>query len=342
MNWRSWPRVLVAAMAVFAAPAGAAEKVIVLSKGGAYQDAQRKAYFEPFTRETGIEVVEASGVDFARIRALIDSGNPQVDVMDTSAQDYTALKKLNLLQKIDYAMLKPEDRAGIPHKYVDDYGVPNILWSMILAYNEKTYRSPPRSWADFWNTAQFPGLRASGGARIPPLEQAAFAMGVAPDRIYAMPVDDMMNKIKELGDKVTFATTPQMVQFLASGEVGMAVTSNGRVEDLRAAGKPIAIQWNQGVINIVYFTIPNGAPNPANAMKLIEFTSRAKPQAELAKQVFFGPVNTKAYDYLDAATTEKLPNTPSRAAQQIVLDAEWWGEKREEINKKWNAIVLGQ
>src|SRR5690349_7727677 len=98
MKWRSWTPFAVAAtaaLAVMTASAGAAEKVIVLSKGGSYQDAQRKAYFEPFTKETGIEVVEASGVDFARIRALIDSGNPQVDVMDTSAQDYAALKKLN-------------------------------------------------------------------------------------------------------------------------------------------------------------------------------------------------------------------------------------------------------
>ena len=36
------------------------EQIVITSWGGSFQDALRKVYFEPFTRETGIEVVEHS------------------------------------------------------------------------------------------------------------------------------------------------------------------------------------------------------------------------------------------------------------------------------------------
>jgi putative spermidine/putrescine transport system substrate-binding protein len=239
-------------------------------------------------------------------------------------------------------VLTQEEIAAIDPAYHDDHGVPNIVWSMILAYNEEMYPTPPQGWADFWDLEKFPGMRTSAGNRIPPIEQAAFAMGVPADQIYETPIEEMMKKIKELGDNIVFATTPQMVQMLASGEVGMAVTSNGRVEDLRAGGKPIGIQWNQGVLNLVYMVVPKGAPNPENARKLLEFMSRPDRQAELAELILFGPVNQDAYALLDESVRDRLPNAPAHAEQQIVLDADWWGENREKIDATWNEIVLGQ
>jgi putative spermidine/putrescine transport system substrate-binding protein len=43
--------------------------VQVCSYGGAFQDAQRKAYFEPFERLSGIKVIEAQGPDPAKVKA---------------------------------------------------------------------------------------------------------------------------------------------------------------------------------------------------------------------------------------------------------------------------------
>ena len=49
--------------------------VRVCSYGGAFQDAQRKAYFEPFERLSGIKVIEAQGPDPAKIKAMVDTRN---------------------------------------------------------------------------------------------------------------------------------------------------------------------------------------------------------------------------------------------------------------------------
>lgn len=56
--------------------------VVVDSWGGMFQDAQRKAIFEPFTRETGIRVVELSDGEniFAKVKAQVESNNVQIDV----------------------------------------------------------------------------------------------------------------------------------------------------------------------------------------------------------------------------------------------------------------------
>ena len=41
------------------------ERIVIGSFGGRFQDAQRKAYFEPFEKATGIGVTEASGISVA-------------------------------------------------------------------------------------------------------------------------------------------------------------------------------------------------------------------------------------------------------------------------------------
>ena len=48
----------------------AAGKVVVRTGGGAYEDALRKAIFEPFTAETGIEVVSFA-TNVAKLVAMV-------------------------------------------------------------------------------------------------------------------------------------------------------------------------------------------------------------------------------------------------------------------------------
>src|SRR5689334_11493545 len=63
-------------------PANTKRELVVCSYGGAYQEAQRKAFFEPFERETGIKVREAqwSG-EYAKLKAMVESGQPTWDLV---------------------------------------------------------------------------------------------------------------------------------------------------------------------------------------------------------------------------------------------------------------------
>jgi hypothetical protein len=71
---------LTAAGGAFALAAGAAAAadLTVVSWGGAYQDAQREVYFEPFKQATGIDLIEDSwngGV--GAIRAKVEGGGQE-------------------------------------------------------------------------------------------------------------------------------------------------------------------------------------------------------------------------------------------------------------------------
>ena len=52
----------LAAAAVFSMAdvptASAADQLTIVSWGGAYQESQRKAYYEPFMKETGVKIIE--------------------------------------------------------------------------------------------------------------------------------------------------------------------------------------------------------------------------------------------------------------------------------------------
>jgi putative spermidine/putrescine transport system substrate-binding protein len=71
-------------------------KVIICSWGGSFMDTQREAFFKPFEQETGIEVVEATTPEFAKIRAMVESGNIEWDVVNVVPSDYLALVKLGI------------------------------------------------------------------------------------------------------------------------------------------------------------------------------------------------------------------------------------------------------
>src|SRR5262245_34421692 len=84
--------VIVAATAVavlgtrFTTPAfpQSKEEVALVSWGGSYQDAQRKAYFEPFMKATGIRVIDGVGPQIERSRAEVTSGHPSYDIAVTN------------------------------------------------------------------------------------------------------------------------------------------------------------------------------------------------------------------------------------------------------------------
>ena len=96
---------------------------MVASYGGSYQDAQRKAYFEPFEKETGIKVVEATGATGAKVKAMVLGGNPEWDVFATDSANFLALAQAGLLEKIDYNAMNPEIVAELNPEIVKENGI---------------------------------------------------------------------------------------------------------------------------------------------------------------------------------------------------------------------------
>src|SRR6185437_14118993 len=166
--------------------------------------------------------------------------------------------------------------------------------STVLAYNGKTLKTAPKSWADFWNVKKFPGKRGMRkGARYN-LEFALMADGVAPQDVYKVlstheGVERAFKKLTELKPYIQWweagAQPPQM---LAAGDVVMSTAYNGRIS---AANKSdhLALKtvWNQNVYDLDYWVIPTGSPNQALAEQFIKFATSPGPQAAYSRQIAY-------------------------------------------------------
>jgi spermidine/putrescine-binding protein len=94
-------------------PARAARQVVVCNPGGAYSDAEKQYIYDPFTKETGIEVVIVAST-LTKMLAMAKSGSAELDVADAGFDGLTTLDRTGALAPIDYASWKYSNAQDIP------------------------------------------------------------------------------------------------------------------------------------------------------------------------------------------------------------------------------------
>lgn len=324
---------------------GSGELVIASTSGGVYEAAQKKAYFEPFEKETGIKVVLIP-VENGKLLASIDRGQPEADLTPLSAGILASFIKRNAVEKIDYKYFDRETLDGIPAVLKHEYGVGAILYAIAMAYNENEYpasKPRPQTWAEFFDTKKFPGPRGlagcgdrliSGGT----LEIAMMASGAEPGKVYPIDLDRAFKKLGELKSDVGrwWQTGADAPQGLIDGELSVSTAFNGRIYNARKQGAPVGINWNQAIVQYDYWAVLKKSPNRDNAMKFLAFVSKAKPQADFSNEMAFGPVNNKAYEYIKPELAQWLPGSPSNVKQVIYQDYAWWTQVDAEGKTNWD------
>ncbi|MGY4501662.1 putative spermidine/putrescine transport system substrate-binding protein [Bradyrhizobium sp. GM24.11] len=327
--------------------------VVVASFGGQYQDAQRKALFEPFEEATGIKVVEATGPSLAKLRAMSMSGNVEWDVSIFAPADFLVLAESNLLEKIDYNAIDNKIISRIDKRVVHPFGVGTFFYSNVIAFNTRRYPigKHPRTWAQVWDVQKFPGPRVLPAATyvVRPNEFALVADGVPPQQVYPLDLDRSYQSLSRIKPHVVkWATTAAAApQALVDGEADIVLASQGRIAQLKSGGAAVDFEWNQALFSSDYWTIPKGAKNVGNALKFIEFVLRPEPQAEFSKLFPNSPVNLDAISLLTPEQAQQLSAYPDNLKKQFWLDAKWWAQKthgKSNIDRNiemWNAWVRG-
>src|SRR5436190_23749861 len=108
-------------------PAAAGDQLTITSWGGAYQTSQRKAYFEPYAKETGTKVTEEEyNGEIAKIRAMVESKSVNWDVVDVDSGRATQGCAEGVLETIDWKKLGL-DRSKFAGADKYDCAVPTIL-----------------------------------------------------------------------------------------------------------------------------------------------------------------------------------------------------------------------
>jgi putative spermidine/putrescine transport system substrate-binding protein len=332
-----------ALLALAAGPALGAD-LVVTSFGGAYQDAQREVFFEPFKQETGIDLVEDvwnGGV--GTIRAKVEGGGQEWDVVQVEAEELVIGCEEGLYEPIDW------EAVGGTDQFIDaavhDCGVGTIVWSTALAYDgDKITDDPPQSWADFWDTEEYPGKR---GLRRHPkytLEAALMADGVPPDQVYEVlraeeGVERAFAKLDEIKDDIIWwEAGAQAPQLLASGEVVMTNAWNGRISAAnKDDGRNFKIVWPQSIYAVDSWVILRGTPHEDAALQFIAFASQPEHQSKLPEAIAYGVTHTSAAEEIDTDLLSDLPTAPDNLKGAIALDTEFWVENVEPLTERFTA-----
>ncbi|MGH6624674.1 MAG: extracellular solute-binding protein, partial [Burkholderiaceae bacterium] len=172
--------------------ASAAEQVVVRTPGGVFDDVKRETVYDPFRKETGIEVVPVAATT-AKLMAMMKSGQSELDLIDTGDSTLLELELSNYLLPMPYNEFKLTNPADIDPVVKRKFQVGSFIYAMVLGYNTKAVAAgtEPKSWAEFWDIKKWPGRRtlpdmASG---TPSLEFSLLADGVPMDKLYPLDID---------------------------------------------------------------------------------------------------------------------------------------------------------
>ena len=285
------------------------------SFGGVYQEAQREGWLKPYTALTGVQFQESEESSNATIKAQVEAGNVEWDVVDVG-NDFGLEGNADLLEPLDYSLIKQDE---ILEGFATKYRVGDMTYGVALAYNtDKTAGKVPEGWADFFDTTKFPGKRglwkySTGGV----LEFALMADGVKPADLYTpkLDVDRAIKKLDTIKDDIVWWDSgAQSQELIGSGEVAMSMIWNGRGYSAKHTdNKPVEIQWNQQILTADYFVVPKGTPNKQAAMEFIAWATCAQNNGAVSQKIPYGPTNknSKANEAVvqDLAVTNVDANT---------------------------------
>lgn len=304
--------------------------VVVHFGGGSMGEAQRIAFSEPFTAETGIEVIHQPGVSAGVQRAATLAGAPKHDVANISGGSMASFTSEDLLIPLDYGLWEQKDIDAFEIVPTAEYYSPAMLYSMIMAYDTTRYPEAPKGWADLWDTGAFPGPRSlaagTNAADGSTFEIALLADGVAPEDLYPIDWERAFASLARLRDNITkwWSNGAESVQLHLDRQISLGSAWNGRIDGANEQGATIGKVWNQAIMQWAGWAIPKGAQNVDNAQKYIAFMSRPEAQAKFSEYITYGPTNSKAFDFIDAERAKWLPTAPELARVQFVQNYDFW------------------
>lgn len=336
--------IAIAAPSVWTSSAAASNQMTVADNGGPFSTGFRKAYYDPFEKETGIKVISVvhEPDPSAQFRAVVDTKSyiwdacvvtpGHVETINAGGKDY--LEPIGI-SKADFPDIMPD---ALTEHYL---GL--AVFATVMAYRtDKFGQNGPTSWADFWDAKKFAGRRGFHRGSNHNLELALMADGVPIDQRYPLDVDRAfrsLDKIKPHLD-VWWTSGAHNTQILQNGEVDLSTTWSGRAQAAIDAGTPLKIVWKDGLLGMDGWAIPKGTPRADLARQFVKFCADPKRMAAWTDILAYGPTNLQAYQYIDAKRANLLPTHPDHVKLMRVQDSVWYSKNLAKINERFRGWIL--
>jgi putative spermidine/putrescine transport system substrate-binding protein len=330
---------LLPLFAVNPAPAQSGPLVIA-TWGGAYTDALREAFADPFSAETGVEVqfVDAPGGYNAMLEAQAAANNVTWDIIDIGEEDAVALIDLELLQPLPDD-LKADLVEAVGEENVTDYGISFASYGSVIACNTAAAEACPTTPAEFWDVENFPGRRTMyGDGWTDALIYALLADGVAREDLYPLDVDRAFAKLDEIKPNIDvwWTTGDQSQQIFRGEEVVMGILWDGRASGLRDQDVEVQLSFEGSPISRDLLVVPANAPNAEAAFEFLRwYATHPEAGAQWIEAMGYGVANPESYANVDPTVTADMGGAPENMAKGVILDVEWSRENRDEVLPRW-------
>jgi putative spermidine/putrescine transport system substrate-binding protein len=337
-----------------------AEPLDILSWGGAYERAQRRALFAPFTEATGIPIqVHRYNGGLSQLREAISRGQVPWDLIDMRRSQAQTGCADGLLQPLSPEILSPSPQ-GTPAKrdFIDGAlnrcSITHSIFATVVAYRRDAFPGQrPTRIADLFDQARFPGPRALQGDPAVNLEWALLSYGVPEQEIYRLlstrrGLSLALKRLDGLKNLQWWEAGDTPVRLLAENKVVMASGYNGRFFDaIVNRGLPLEIIWDGQVQEHEVWAVPRGARQSESARKFIRFATATQRQTALAQLIPYGPSRRSATlqvsNHPDSGVDMRLhiPTHPLNAKRAITKDVNWYARTHARISEYFQEALFG-
>jgi putative spermidine/putrescine transport system substrate-binding protein len=334
----------LSAAGAFTRAFAASRPFVFVSRGGALSEMEKTAFTDPFSKKVGKEIANVSPTKYAKIKAMVESGNTEWDLVTVGGRFAYDGRDQGLLEEIDYRRIP--NAKEIDPGYRGQYGTVTSTGATVIAWNNKAISEAPKSWADFWDVKRFPGPRGLYKYFYYNYEAAMLAAGTKRADVYpvtAEKIDVVFEKMKEIKPhvKVWWSSGAQPPQLLSSGELAMSSAWDGRMRAIAAENAPTSFTLDDGLAWGNAWVVPKGTPYKDMAMDLINYALSLEAQTRMIEANVYGPVNPTAAANAPAARRKEFVTAPENANRVLVMNEEQAAYYVREFDKRWQEFQLG-
>jgi putative spermidine/putrescine transport system substrate-binding protein len=327
---------------VWAAPASAAEKLIISSWGGSWKDLIADTAAKKFTADTGVEVEFITGGTIDRLnKAKLAKDDPESDITFTTSHVGWLYANDGLFETLDLAKI-PNAANLVSQARISPYHIGSWAYVYTIGYRPDLLPAGITfdSWADLWR----PELKGKISA---PDFDASHLIAVAA-KLEGADVSDWQKgqaRLKALKPnfKSFYSDDAGSQQLMQSGEAPVQVMLSMNAYHIQGQGVNVklAIPKEGAVLGVDTVAIMKGSKKTDLAYKFINALLDSDVQTEIATQKKGSPVVTNAKLGPELA---KLPGVFTTAEQwnkeALVIDNKLRAEKTAEWRKWFTENVI--
>ena len=313
------------------------------SWGGALSELEKTTMLDPFAKLKKIEIAYASPTNYAKIKAMVEAGAPEWDLVDVGGRFIDQGK--DMLETLDMSLIP--NAKNLNPGWVTSRGIFTSTGATAIAWNTKAFPEDkgPTSWKDFWDVKAFPGPRGLYKQLYYNYEAALLAAGVPCNQIYPVTDDKIkvvFEKLREIKPhvKVWWTAGAQPPQLLSSGELALCSAWTGRILAVMKEKAPVAMTYSDGIAWGNAWVVLKGSPHAKLAMEAINYAISEEAQMRLLDAGTYGPALGTAAAKATPEQQKILVTAPENARKMLIINEEQAALYSAKYEAEWNRFQL--